>query len=317
MEYMKHTTDFRIEEKTVVSLGKFDGIHRGHGYLLEYLEEKKKSGLKTVIFTFDIPPKRRILNRREEKVLTTNEEKAQIFEQYGIDYLIECPFTEEFMHMEPEDFIDLIVKRLNIKSLVVGKDFHFGKNRRGDYRMLERFADVFGYEVDAVDKIQEKGREISSTFIREEISAGRIEHANELLGYPYFVQGNVVHGNEIGRTLNVPTANLIPAEDKLLPPFGVYVTETTVSGRNGQVYGGITNVGCKPTVSGINPVGVETHLFQFEDQIYGDRIKVEFLAMVRPEQKFQSLEKLKEQMHKDIQYGKRYYANITKITKIC
>lgn len=317
MEYIRNTTDFHIAPETVVSLGKFDGIHRGHGYLLEYLEEKKRTGLKTVIFTFDIPPKRQIGIGKEEKVLTTNEEKVRLFDQYGIDYLVECPFTKELMHMEPEDFIEMIVRRLNIKSLVVGKDFHFGKNRRGDHRMLERFADTYGYEVEVVDKIQEEGRDISSTFIREEISAGRVAHANELLGYRYFVQGIVVHGNEIGRTLNVPTANLIPEEDKLLPPFGVYVTKTTVFDKDGQVYGGITNVGCKPTIEGVNPVGVETHLFGFDDQIYGARIKVEFLDMVRPEQKFHSLEELKEQMLKDIQYGKKYYTNITKITEIC
>lgn len=317
MEYIRNTTDFHIEQETVVSLGKFDGIHRGHGYLLEYLEEKKQSGLKTVIFTFDIPPKRQVCSGKEEKVLTTNEEKMQLFEQYGIDYLVECPFTKELMHMEPEDFIEMIVKRLNIKSLVVGKDFHFGKNRRGDHRMLGYFADTYGYEVEVVDKIQEEGRDISSTFVREEILAGKIEHANELLGYHYFVQGKVLHGNEIGRTLNVPTANLIPAEDKLLPPFGVYVTRTTVFGSDMQVYGGITNVGCKPTIEGENPVGVETHLFGFDDQIYDTRIKVEFLAMVRPERKFHSLEELKEQMHKDIQFGENYYTNITKITKIC
>lgn len=317
MEYIKNTTDFHIEHKTVVSLGKFDGIHRGHGHLLKHLEDKKKSGLKTVIFTFDVPPKRQICNWKEEKVLTTNEEKVQMFEQYGMDYLIECPFTKKLMLMEPEDFIEMIVKRLQIKSFVVGKDFHFGKNRKGDYRMLERFADVYGYEVAAVDKIQENGREISSTFIREEIASGRIEHANELLGYDYFVQGVVVHGNEIGRTLNAPTANLLPAEDKLLPPFGVYVTRTTVYGENERIYGGITNVGCKPTIKGTNPAGVETHLFQFRDQIYGSRMKVEFLAMVRQERKFRSLEELKEQMQMDIQYGEKCYANITKITKIC
>lgn len=183
--------------------------------------------------------------------------------------------------------------------------------------MLRQFAHIYGYEVDAVDKIQEKGRDISSTFIREEISAGRIEHANELLGYHYFVQGTVIHGNEIGRTLNVPTANLIPAEDKLLPSFGVYVTRTTLLDGSGRVYGGITNVGCKPTVKGTNPNGVETHLFRFGEQIYGIPIKVEFLAAVRPEKRFRSLAELKEQMHKDIQYGENCYANITKITEIC
>ncbi len=310
MEYIKDTTDFYISEETVISLGKFDGIHRGHERLMEYLADRKKSGLKTVIFTFDIPPKKKMGHQELGKVLTTNEEKMRLFEQHGIDYLIECPFTQEIMHMEPEDFVDWIVKNLHLKSLVVGTDFHFGHNRRGDYLLLQKLSAVYGYELEVVEKVQEDGRDISSTFIREEILAGQIEKANGLLGYSYFVQGIVVHGNEIGRTLNAPTANLLPPEEKLLPPFGVYVTKTSIDNRT---YGGITNVGCKPTIKGENPVGIETYLFDFAEQIYDKEIKVEFLSSVRPEMKFSSLEELKQQMQKDIAYGKKYYANVTKI----
>ena len=309
MEYRKDITDFCISEETVISLGKFDGIHRGHERLMEYLAKEKKKGLKAVIFTFDIPPKKKVKQQEIEKVLTTNEEKMHLFEQHGIDYLIECPFTEEIMHMEPEDFVDWIVKKLHVKSLVVGTDFHFGYQRRGDHKLLQKLALSYGYQVEVVEKVQEDGCDNSSTRIRDTITKGQIRKANSLLGYHYFVQGIVVHGNEIGRTLNAPTANLLPPAEKILPPFGVYLTRTIIDGRT---YGGITNVGCKPTISGENPIGIETNLFDFDEQIYGKEIKVEFLAPVRPEMKFSSLEELKERMQADIAYGKQVYVKTYK-----
>lgn len=304
MEYIKHTTDFYIAEETAVSLGKFDGLHRGHGYLMERLERKKKAGQKAVVFTFDIPPRQRMDPGRPSKALMTNIEKMHLFARRNIDYLIECPFTAEIMQMSPEDFVDWIVERLHIRAFVVGTDFHFGYQRRGDYRLLQKLAGVYGYDVEVVDKIRENGRDISSSYVREEILAGRIEKANALLGYAYFVQGVVVHGKEIGRTLKIPTANLTPEPKKLLPPYGVYVTKTTV---DGQAYGGITNVGCKPTIPGQNPIGVETHLFGFDGQLYGREIKVEFLARVREEMRFASLDALKRQMQQDIAFGQKYW----------
>lgn len=310
MEYIRNITDFHIAEPTVISLGKFDGIHRGHERLMEYLAAKRKQGFKAVVFTFDIPPRQRIDRKEQSKVLTTNEEKMHLFEQRGIDYLIECPFTPEIMHMEPEAFVAMIVEKLHVTGIVAGTDFCFGHNRRGNYLLLQELSSVYGYEVEVVEKVQEDHRDISSTFIREEIAAGRIEKANHLLGYRYFVQGTVIHGNEIGRTLGIPTVNLLPPEEKLLPPFGVYVTRIIIGD---EVYGGITNVGCKPTIQGDNPVGVETHLFNFQEDIYGREIRVEFLLRVRQEMKFTSLEKLKEQMQKDIAYGINYYTNVTKI----
>ena len=227
MKYIRNTVDFQIEEDTVISLGKFDGIHRGHELLMERLAEKKREGLKAAIFTFDIPPRRNV-QHVEAKVLTTNEEKMHIFEEMGIDYLIECPFTEEVMHMEPEDFIRMLVERLHVKCIVAGEDFRFGHNRRGDYRMLQEYAGKLGYEALILKKMKEDARDISSTFVREEIAAGNIEKANHLLGYRYFVKGMVKHGNQIGRTIGIPTINLIPPEEKLLPPFGVYVSEVAI-----------------------------------------------------------------------------------------
>lgn len=311
MEYISNTTEFQIKEPTVISLGKFDGIHRGHEWLMGYLAKKKKSGLKTVIFTFDIPPRKEVEFNDDGKVLTTNQEKMHLFEALGIDYLIECPFTPEIMGMEAEDFISMMAERLQVKCMVVGTDFRFGHKRRGNYQMLLEYAQSMDYEVEVVEKVKEFGRDISSTFVREEIIKGNIEKASHLLGYHYFVEGRVIHGNKIGASiLEIPTLNINPSKEKLLPPFGVYVTRTKIGA---DMYPGITNVGCKPTIEGDNPVGVETHLFDFDQDVYGADIKVEFLTGVREEKKFASIESLKAQMAMDVAVGKRYYANVTKM----
>ena len=306
MKYIRNTVDFQIEEDTVISLGKFDGIHRGHELLMERLAEKKREGLKAAIFTFDIPPRRNV-QHVEAKVLTTNEEQMHIFEEMGIDYLIECPFTEEVMHMEPEDFIRMLVERLHVKCIVAGEDFRFGHNRRGDYRMLQEYAGKLGYEALILTKMKEDARDISSTFVREEIAAGNIEKANHLLGYRYFVKGMVKHGNQIGRTIGIPTINLIPPDEKLLPPFGVYVSEVAIGEER---YQGVTNVGCKPTIEGNNPVGVETYLLDFHENVYDRIVTVEFISKIRAEHKFENIEALKEQMENDIAYTEAYFRNL-------
>lgn len=306
MEYIRQSMTFKIEEPTVLSLGKFDGLHRGHELLMQYMAKKKQEekDLKAVIFTFDIPPRERVQDIQTQ-VLTTGAEKEMLFEKAGIDYVIECPFTRQVMCMEPEEFIHKIVTSCHVKYMVVGTDFRFGYKRRGDYQMLKQFAAQYGYDVKVVDKITEDGRDISSTFVREEIMAGNMERANELLGYAFFVEGTVHHGRRMGKEiLEVPTINLLPPEEKLLPPFGVYVTETEWKGR---CYPGITNVGCKPTVEGENPIGVETHLFDVSENLYDEKVRVSFLKHVRREQRFPSLEGLKEQMRCDIEYGKRYF----------
>ena len=307
MEYIKQNITFKIEEPTVLSLGKFDGLHRGHELLMGYMAEKKKGlpGLKAVVFTFDVPPRGQVQNVQFQ-VLTTNAEKVRLFESVGVDYLIECPFTEAVRCMEPEEFIGKVAANLNVKYLVVGKDFRFGHNRRGDYQMLQAFAGAYGYEVRVVDKMQKGGRDISSTYVREEISKGNIELANELLGYEYFVEGEILHGKHMGKAVRgIPTINLVPPKEKLLPPLGVYVTVTECQGIQ---YGGITNVGRKPTIGGHFPVGVETHLFDVSKDLYGKEAKVRFLSPVRAEQKFDSLESLISQMQRDIQYGMDYFS---------
>ena len=304
MKYIKNTTEFLIEEPTVISLGKFDGIHRGHELLLEELLKQKKNGLATVVFTFDIPPKKSLL-AEEQKVLTTNDEKMHMFDNCGIDYLIECPFTPEVMNMEAECFIEMLVEKLSVKCIVAGEDFCFGHNRRGDYKMLQEFAEKLSYTAVILPKMKEEDRDISSTFVREEIAKGNIELANKLLGYPYFVSGMVKHGNKIGRTIGFPTINLIPSENKLLPAYGVYITKVLI---NGIVYQGVTNVGEKPTIEGKNPVGIETYILDFNQDVYEQEVVVTFIKRIREERKFANLDALLEQMRKDANTARYYFS---------
>ena len=299
MKYIKSTTEFYIEEPTVISLGKFDGIHRGHELLLEQLLKKKQEGYKTVIFTFDIPPKK-VIGSEDVKVLTTNEEKMHMFESFGIDYLIECPFTPEIMTMEPECFIEMLVKKLSVKCIVAGEDFCFGHNRRGNYQMLKEYADKLSYEAIILPKMKEERRDISSTFVREEISAGRIERANKLLGYPYFVSGQVKHGKQIGRTIGFPTVNVLPAKNKLLPPNGVYYSRVAYKGN---IYAAISNVGYKPTVSTEKVMGVESYLYDFDEEIYEEDVEIYLCSFKRGEKQFAGVEELKKQLAEDIRDG--------------
>ena len=303
MKYIHGTTEFHIEEECVLSLGKFDGLHRGHETLLEHMMEQKNKGCATVLFTFAIPPRPGRINE-VQKVLTTNEEKVAICEEQGIDYLIEYPFTKEVMTMEPEAFIEMLASSMKIRGIVVGTDFHFGHNRRGDYHLLEIYAKKLHYELKVIDKVQYENRDISSTFIREEVEKGNMEKVKYLLGYDYFVEGVVIHGREMGaKVLGIPTINIIPPENKLLPPFGAYVCDVVVGDKT---YHGIADVGCKPTIEGVNPVAVETNIFDFNENLYGKKVRVCFRSRERSEMKFESLEALKQQLEQDIAYGRFY-----------
>ena len=206
------------------------------------------------------------------------------------------PFREETKSMTPEAFIqEILVERMDAKLICVGEDFRFGCGRRGNVEMLDEYASKYGYELCVFPKICEDGEVISSTRIRRELAEGKIETANRLLGDPYFVSGEVVHGNALGRTIGMPTANLVPGSQKLLPVYGVYASRVEVDGK---IYAGVTNVGVKPTV-GASQANVETTLLHFDGDLYGKQMKVYFLYFLRPEQRFESLDALKAQMAYD------------------
>ena len=297
--------EFQITEPTVVTIGKFDGRHRGHQKLLkEMLQLKQVKDYKLAVFTFSTVPGTLVYGT-SQTVITTNQERRNNMEKIGVDYLVEYPFTSQVSHMSPELFVKTILAgKMNAKAIVVGTDCGFGYKRAGNAALLAELAADCGYELVVITKEKEDSRDISSTYIREELAKGNIEKVNELLGQPYAIHGTVVHGNHIGGAiLGFPTANIIPPPEKLLPPFGVYVSRVTVDGRT---YRGITNIGRKPTVEGENPVGVETFIFSLDQDLYGKNIEVQLLNFERPEKKFDSLEELKQQIDRDKKYGEAY-----------
>lgn len=296
MRIIEGTTEFQVQEKTAISIGKFDGLHQGHQLLVERIVKKKQEGLKALIFTFDFG---------DRPVLLLPEERREMLRKWGVDYLVECPFVESISHMEAEEFVrKILVERLHVRYLAVGTDFRFGCQRRGDYRLLQRLSAECGYEVEVVEKACWQGEEISSSRIRRELEQGRMELVNQLLGYAYSVTGEVLHGRKIGRTLGMPTTNIVPSERKLLPPNGVYATRTVIAG---ELFEGITNIGYKPTVGAEPRKGVETYLFDLDRNLYGETLTVRFYGYERPERKFDSLEELKKRIGQDVEWGRTYF----------
>lgn len=296
MKFCKDINSISLDRPAAVSLGKFDGLHIGHRLLMDRLAAAKEEGLTSVAVTFSIPPN--ALDGTNYRVLSTEPEKEWIFDKADVDILLELDFSERLRSMEPETFLQMLTEKIPVQCIVAGTDFRFGKNRSGDYGTLIACEEKFGYHAEIVEKLQDNGEDISSTRIRKEVEAGNIPEANRLLGYTYFITGEVVVGNQLGRTIDVPTANLLPPVEKLLPPNGVYASVTEVDGK---FYAGISNIGRKPTVGDGEPLGVETHLFGFSEDIYGKTIRVELVDYIRPEAKFGSLSELKEHMAKDME----------------
>lgn len=301
MKIINDTLDFWIPEESAVTLGKFDGIHKGHQKLMKHVLAKSAQGLKSVVFTFGQMPGTVFFGNKGRTILT-RAERQQHLEQMGIDYMVECPFVPQIIQMEPEKFIEeILVNQLHAKYIAVGPDFRYGHNRKGDVELLKKLASEFGYEVEVFDKECLDNKIISSTYIREMLEIGDMETVGKLLGYPYYVSGTVVHGHEIGRKLGIPTTNILPDDEKMLPPNGVYLTKTIF---DHDEYFGITNIGVKPTISGEEEKGIETHLLDFDGDLYDKELVVEFYAFERAEQRFESLDDLKAQLEKDVRWGR-------------
>lgn len=303
MEIITNTVDFYLEKETAVAIGKFDGVHVGHRRLLEEIIACKSRGLQSCIFTFD-PPASIFFGQTDGKVLTTKEEKRLLFKRLGIDILVEFPLTDETAAMHPEKFVyEVLAKQMNARFVAAGEDLSFGAGGKGDVNLLMRKGAEFGIEVKTIEKVCIDALEVSSTLVRSLVEKGDMRYAEECLGVPYFVMGEVVKGNQIGRTIGFPTVNLMPPSEKLLPPNGVYFSKVRVEEKT---YRGITNVGCKPTVSDKRQMGVETYLYDFDGNLYGERIEVALLEFKRPEKKFASLDELKVQLEADIAAGAEF-----------
>ncbi|MDE7307197.1 MAG: bifunctional riboflavin kinase/FAD synthetase [Lachnospiraceae bacterium] len=290
-------------KKSVVALGKFDGVHLGHQAILEELKKEKNRDkeIKTVIITFSISPEA-VLSDKKLKYIMTDREKREYFEHSGIDYLIDIKLDKKFLNISAQDFVkEYLSEKLGAVKVVCGKNFRFGRDRQGTTDFLGNIGIKFGFETKIVDYVTIEKKEISSTRIRTEILKGNIELANKMLGHEYSVTGIVEHGRELGRTLCFPTINIQPPDDKILPPNGVYISECVISEKNRA---GVTNLGIKPTVGG-ERIGIETNIFDYSGNLYGQEVTVRLLKFLREEKKFESIYELQEQIKKDIICAKR------------
>jgi riboflavin kinase / FMN adenylyltransferase len=283
----------------VITIGTFDGVHLGHQQIIRLLKSEAAaiSG-ETVIITFHPHPRKIVAGgKREIKTLNTLEEKIERLNVHGVEHLVVVPFTEAFANQPAEDYVkNFLVDKFHPHTIIIGYDHKFGKGREGDYHLLEDLGEKYNYVVKEIPEHVLNEIIISSTKVRDAISNCDILTANSFLGYDYFFEGTVIQGNKLGRTLGFPTANLfINNEEKLVPGNGVYAVDVQLED---EVYKGMMNIGVRPTVDGTNKV-IEVNIFDFDRDIYGKILRVFVKFFLRGEQKFNSLEQLKEQLLKD------------------
>jgi riboflavin kinase/FMN adenylyltransferase len=293
----------------VVTIGTFDGVHLGHQKILSRIRKiADEINGETILLTF-WPHPRLVLYPQEHNIrlLTSFEEKCEMLEQFGIDHLISIPFTKEFSKMRSHDFIhEILIKKLNTRKLVIGYDHRFGRGREGGFEHLKSNQDKYGFDLEEISRQDIEDVGISSTKIRKALETGDIKTANSFLGREYLIEGTIIKGQQIGRSMGFPTANIsIPNEYKLIPMDGAYIVDVELDGK---MWNGMLNIGNRPTVSGETKT-VEVHLFDFEDNLYGKHLKVYFKEFLRPEKKFGNLEELKAQLEKDKFTAKSFFKN--------
>ncbi len=294
-----------VNRKRGVGLGNFDGVHVGHAELMRVLKDAcSRKGIPAMVYTFANHPNHILGKTAETPLIITNEQKSALVEAQGIDELYFEQFDKAYASMEPETFVrEILVKKLQAQVVVVGHNYSFGSFGKGDATLLKELGKVYGFEVIAVPHVMrdlgglEKHVVVSSTVLRRLIREGRMEEYADLTGRYYSIPGHVVEGRHVGRSLGYPTANILPKEGFALPDFGVYATVTV---RGGRPYKSVTNIGNNPTFAGIDHVTVETYLLDFEGPLYGAAIEVYFLARMRGECKFESIEALQVQLRKDV-----------------
>lgn len=293
-----------IFKNAVITIGTFDGVHFGHQQILSLMKSAAKQvNGETVIITFHPHPRKIIgANKAPIYLLNTLDEKINLLEKYDIDHLVIIPFTEKFAQQSAEDYIaDFLVNTFHPQTIIIGHDHRFGKDRIGDFQLLEDKALKFGYQVKEIPGYMLNDVTISSTKIREALLNGDIEKAHDLLSYDYYFTGKIVKGNQLGRTIGYPTANIqMMDENKLIPCNGVY--SVLVSNENLKInqLGGMMNIGYRPTVDG-NERTIEVNLFNFDQSIYDENLTITLKKYLRSEEKFSGLDKLKIQLEKDKQ----------------
>lgn len=292
---------------TVVTVGSFDGIHRGHmAVLREITRRADERGLDSVLVTFDRHPLTVVRPEEAPGMLTTPDEKKEILSQSGLDYVAFLPFTRTLSRYSPEEFVDhVLCRRFRVAELVIGYDHGFGHGREGDIDLLRRLGRRFGFAVDVVPAVGVDGAPVSSTGIRRSVAAGEVEKAARELGRPYSFRGPVVTGLGRGRDLGFPTANIkAPEGGKLLPKQGIYAVRASL---RTEIRSGLLHLGPRPTFAG-SPPSIELYILDFDQDIYGERVRVDFLKRLRDVRPFGTAGKLIEQMKRDREMARRYFA---------
>lgn len=295
-------SDYKFNNKSILTLGTFDGVHLGHLRLLKKIvDDSKKEKLESIVLTFFPHPRMVLQKDTDIKLLNSINEKAQLLEVIGIDHLIIHPFNQEFSRLSAEDFVrEILVEKLNIKKIVIGYDHRFGRNRTATIEDLIEFGKNYGFEVEQISAEEINDVAISSTKIRNSLKKGDVKQANKFLGYNYMISGNVISGKKIGRTIGFPTANIKINEDyKLVPKDGVYIVSSVIN--NTTVYG-MMNIGKNPTFSE-NENSLEVYFFNLNKDLYGLNLTISFIERIRDEIKFKSIEELKNQIETDKKFS--------------
>lgn len=290
--------DFQSTKKTILTLGTFDGVHIGHKKILERITQNTENGkYESLVLTFFPHPRMVLQEKSEIKLLNTIAEKSKLLEETGIENLVIHPFNESFSRLTAEEFVhSILVDQFHIQKIIIGHDHRFGRNRTANIDDLIAFGAEYGFEVEQISAQEIQDVSVSSTKIRKALDEGNITLANDYLGYAYFLSGEVVKGKQLGRTIGFPTANIQIEEDyKKIPKNGVYIVKTFID--NTAIFG-MMNIGFNPTVNGQKQT-IEVNLFDFDADIYGQKLEISLLEYIREEQKFGSVDLLKEQLNQD------------------
>jgi riboflavin kinase/FMN adenylyltransferase len=296
-------------QDTWLTIGTFDGVHLGHQEIVRELAEgAHQNGAQAVVLTFYPHPAIVLGKRQDPFYLTTPEERAALLGEYGADVVITIPFTPKIATTSAHDFVSLLRSHIGMRHLIIGPDFALGRDRGGNTSTLQDLGKEFDFTLSTIFPVEIDGEVVSSSRIRAALSGGDLELVNELLDRPYYIRGQVVPGDGRGKTIGIPTANLSIWLERALPKSGVYVSQSTI---NGHTFGSVTNVGVRPTFkTGSEQLQVETHLFNFENQIYGQDIQLNFISYLREEKRFPNIESLVNQINQDVTDAKQILATM-------
>ena len=297
-------SNFSTAKKTIITIGTFDGVHLGHQKVIKQLLDSSNKERETSLLLTFFPHPRMVLQKNSNlKMINTIKEKSDLLNELGLDELIIQPFNEEFSRLSAFEFVrNILVNQLNISKLIIGYDHRFGKNREGNFEQLKEYGQIFGFEVEEISVKNLNDISISSTKIRKALNQGDIKKVTDFLGYNFMLSGEVVKGNNLGEKIGFPTANIHIKEDyKLIPKTGVYIIKSIIEDI---LYFGMMNIGNRPTINGQHQT-IEVNFFDLNDDLYGKTIKVELLQFLRDEQKFDSIDDLKTQLHQDKKTAKK------------